>query len=227
MPSQMQNQTANTECLTEFRGSGTYFENEADDNPISELQYYKHLYHSAQDELNHSKMNKKESHEPEPGSVAEIQKMGGEFVMFSKREQKCSNHDTAEMKTAITNWLNYNVMPIPNPLLDPSNHNNCGIQQSDRIFTMSFKLDWGNLDVRAKIQMVQHPDCSISSSFFIQFLYPKNFEPNLEDLEAGFLTGGLLVKAFKYIFTSPNLANDISLEDDNRNSEDEDSKPAK
>ncbi|KAF8993079.1 hypothetical protein BDQ17DRAFT_1253205 [Cyathus striatus] len=132
------------------------------------------------------------------------------------------------MKTAIANWLNYTVTPIPNPLLDPSNRNNRGIQHDLVGYLLCpVELDWENLDVHAKIRTGQHPDCSISTSFFIRFLYPKSFEPDLEDLEAGFLTGGLLVKAFKHIFTSPNSANEISLEDDDGNSEDENSKPTK
>ncbi|EIM90541.1 uncharacterized protein STEHIDRAFT_109013 [Stereum hirsutum FP-91666 SS1] len=69
--------------------------------------------------------------------------------------------------------------------------------------------DWADPAVRANIQNA-HGNYDASNRFFLRGFYA-GFKGDENDLEKGLLMSPLLVKAFKFLFTSPNSAKDVVL----------------
>ncbi|KAH7911082.1 hypothetical protein BJ138DRAFT_1186543 [Hygrophoropsis aurantiaca] len=73
--------------------------------------------------------------------------------------------------------------------------------------------NWDDLETKAHIRNY-HPDFLVTASSWPTFLYEKN-RYNPENPSDGLFKGTLLVKAFKYIFTSPSSTSEsVTLSDD-------------
>ncbi|KAJ6607099.1 hypothetical protein B0H10DRAFT_2195081 [Mycena sp. CBHHK59/15] len=95
---------------------------------------------------------------------------------------------------------------------DPQERSNRGLQHdtAGRLLC-PIEYDWEDLSIRAKLRS---GELHIGSSFYARLFYT-NFDGNPDDLEAGFLKSGILVKGFKSCFTSPSSAKDEPVVDEN------------
>ncbi|EGO24727.1 hypothetical protein SERLADRAFT_468448 [Serpula lacrymans var. lacrymans S7.9] len=73
------------------------------------------------------------------------------------------------------------------------------------------EYDWNDNSVKEQIRD-RHPKFLVTAMSWPRFLYSK-YTNDPEDLEKGFLQGTLLLKAYKFVFTSPTSARDVKDEE--------------
>ena len=128
--------------------------------------------------------------------------------------------DLFSIRGQLATWLN-RLEPVPQPLLDPDDRANRGLQHDLCGFLLCpIEFDWKDeryvhhiiivialtvttvTSVRAKIRACE-PGYDIMTSFFIRALY-KGFKGSTNDYERGFLRSSLLLKVrHSLVFSLP------------------------
>ncbi|KAF8833444.1 hypothetical protein BDN67DRAFT_917007 [Paxillus ammoniavirescens] len=119
--------------------------------------------------------------------------------LLQKGANRARANDTKGMKTAIVNWITLKGQSL-NPHIPcnvklgrGSNHESTGVLLCPAGF------DWSNTETRTKLVNGQ---IQVAGDQWPVFLYA-NYTYDAEDPWNGLLCSGLLVSAFKHIFTSP------------------------
>ncbi|KAG1828301.1 hypothetical protein EV424DRAFT_1318616, partial [Suillus variegatus] len=109
--------------------------------------------------------------------------------------------DTTRLKVTIASWL-MQATPPPNPVIHGQSKMGCGFNNdaTGRLIC-PVDYDWSDLVIQQGIRDY-HPDYRVTAHSWPAFLYrDKRYDPlNPTD---GLFKGKLLLKTFKYIFTSP------------------------
>ncbi|KAJ7321286.1 hypothetical protein DFH08DRAFT_1033888 [Mycena albidolilacea] len=124
--------------------------------------------------------------------------------------------DTKNLREAIIPWLNI-VFPNITPALDPHSRDNRGIFHDDlgRLLC-PVEFDWDDEDVRTAIREGD-PHYQVTADSWWTGLYPfGKFDP--QNPEAHLFTNVLLLKVYKYIFTSPLSVKSMAKDKDIENS---------
>jgi len=124
--------------------------------------------------------------------------------------------DTKNLKEAVSSWIKN-----ADPPLDPDSRENRGVYHEDTgRLICPIDYDWDDESVRTRIRELD-PELELSAHSWPRFLYSRG-EFDLDDVEKGLLQGELLIKVYKYIFTSPR-----SVKDDGENDPSQPSKRKK
>ncbi|KAJ7302119.1 hypothetical protein DFH08DRAFT_991935 [Mycena albidolilacea] len=130
--------------------------------------------------------------------------------------QNAHSDDTKNLCEAIIPWLNI-VFPNITPALDPHSRDNRGIFHDDlgRLLC-PVGFDWDDEDVRTAIREGD-PHYQVTADSWWTGLYPfGKFDP--QNPEAHLFTNVLLLKVYKYIFTSPLSVKSMAKDKDIENS---------
>ncbi|GLB40464.1 hypothetical protein LshimejAT787_0803350 [Lyophyllum shimeji] len=112
--------------------------------------------------------------------------------------------DTLGIREEVANWLNTRT-PTPSPVLETDSRSNRGLQHdlTGRLLC-PIEWNWDNPEVRAKIRACE-PEYDLAGSPFLRALYAfERGDP--AKVWDGYLMSGLLVRTYRYIFTSPQSA---------------------
>ncbi|KIM54560.1 hypothetical protein SCLCIDRAFT_136562, partial [Scleroderma citrinum Foug A] len=113
-------------------------------------------------------------------------------------------NDASCLKTAVVSWL-MSMTPPPQPALLPYDKSGRGFyNDATARLLCPVDYDWDNPRHRQNIRDY-HPDFLVTANSWPLFLYANGkYNPNFPN--HGLFKGELLVKAFRYIFTSPSSA---------------------
>ncbi|KAJ7796890.1 hypothetical protein B0H13DRAFT_2508324 [Mycena leptocephala] len=132
---------------------------------------------------------------------AEHEELAPVLTALRAGSRNARSDDTKNVREAIVPWLTI-VYPELNPPLDAHSRENRGIYHDDlgRLLC-PVEFDWADDDVRTAIRE-SDPDYQITADSWWAGLYPiDKFDPTHPD--ARLFTNILLLKVYKFIFTSP------------------------
>ncbi|KAG0695753.1 hypothetical protein DFH29DRAFT_1005161 [Suillus ampliporus] len=142
-------------------------------------------------------------------SGAERMELAYSFNKLNSNADSARGDDTTRLKRAVADWL-MECIPCPDPLIKLYDKQGQGLN-NDATGRLICPVDynWDDSDIRQAIRDY-HPDYMITASSWPMFLYANGLY-NHQNPRAGLFQGELLLKAFKYIFTSP-TSTDSDLE---------------
>ncbi|KAJ7664765.1 hypothetical protein B0H17DRAFT_951902, partial [Mycena rosella] len=109
--------------------------------------------------------------------------------------------DTKNVREAIVPWLNI-LFPKMDPPLDPDSRDNRGLYHDDTgRLLCPIDYDWDDEEVRTAIREGDSEYPVTADSWFRGLYPPDGFDP--EQPEVGLFKNVVLLKVFKFIFTSP------------------------
>ncbi|KAF8238278.1 hypothetical protein L208DRAFT_1243132, partial [Tricholoma matsutake] len=121
--------------------------------------------------------------------------------------------DAANFKPAMVSWIAGALGGPLSRLLPPTLKMDRGFEHDDtRCLLCPIDYDWGDPTVHAGIRDGS-PSFIVMADSWPTFLYPKACG-SIEDIEHGLFCNAILLKAFKFIFTSPSSAQDIECQED-------------
>ncbi|KAF9464229.1 hypothetical protein BDZ94DRAFT_1162369, partial [Collybia nuda] len=114
------------------------------------------------------------------------------------------------LKPAVISWITA-LFENPNPPLEPTTKSDRGFEHNatGRLLC-PIDYNWDEIAVQQCIRD-GHPNFSVTGDGWPSFLYP-HAKGDVNDVEKGLLKSALLVKTYKFIFTSPTSAQDIDCE---------------
>ncbi|KAF9462567.1 hypothetical protein BDZ94DRAFT_1309465 [Collybia nuda] len=136
--------------------------------------------------------------------------LGVYFRELRKGAAGARGDDAANLKPSIINWI-ATLVETPAPALDPTTKSDRGFEH-DATGRLLCPVDyqWEDTSVRQKIRD-GHPDFPVTGDSWPSFLYP-HARGDENDVEKGLLRSAILIKAYKFIFTSPTSAKDVDCE---------------
>ncbi|KAH7920737.1 hypothetical protein BV22DRAFT_1107538 [Leucogyrophana mollusca] len=150
-------------------------------------------------------IKKKLVHEP-------MDELQGLYKQLRKGADGARADDTANLKPAIITWLTTSFHPLTPPLRPTSKDGRGFAHDVTGKLLCPAEYQWTLDSVKTKIRD-RDPDFLVTAYSWPTFLY-KDFEYDHTDIELGLLRSSLMVKAFKYLFTSPSSARDVEGDGD-------------
>jgi len=128
------------------------------------------------------------------------------FRNLRKGSDMARGDDAGNLKHAVVSWVD-DLFGPSEPALKANQKDERGFEcnNTGRLLCPT-EWDWDDERVCMMIRD-GHPDHIITAHSWPAFLYAGN-KCNPDNMEEGLFRNGLLVKAFKYLFTSPTSAND-------------------
>ncbi|KAG1896523.1 uncharacterized protein F5891DRAFT_958426, partial [Suillus fuscotomentosus] len=137
-------------------------------------------------------------------SVAENGELCHIYSKLNKGANGARADDTTQLKVTVASWL-MQLTPSPSPVIHGQDKLGRGLNNdaTGRLIC-PVDYDWNDLVVRQHIRDY-HPDYRVTAYSWPAFLYKdKQYDP--QNPTDGLFKGKLLLKTFKYIFTSPTSA---------------------
>ncbi|KAF7970326.1 hypothetical protein HWV62_24346 [Athelia sp. TMB] len=118
--------------------------------------------------------------------------------------------DTAKLKAATVPWVNATFgASTPPPSPQTKHERGLDNDHTGRLLCPG-EFSWDDLTVRSLIRE-GHEDFLVTAQSWPNFMYA-GYSCDVSDIENGLMKSVMLVKAFKYLFTSPSSAADKSLD---------------
>ncbi|KAF8835985.1 hypothetical protein BDN67DRAFT_877590, partial [Paxillus ammoniavirescens] len=131
---------------------------------------------------------------------------------LNKAADGAHGNDAARLKSAVVTWL-MGCDPTPEPVLNQQNKTDCGFyHDATGRLLCPVDYDWNNIQHKAQIQNF-HPDFLVTANSWPSLVYMKE-KYDSENPSKGLFKNDLLVKTFKYIFTSPSSTDTPDDDDD-------------
>ncbi|KIJ64997.1 hypothetical protein HYDPIDRAFT_110896 [Hydnomerulius pinastri MD-312] len=132
------------------------------------------------------------------------------YKQLRKGADSARGDDTANLKGAVVTWIGELFHPISPPLSPTTKEDRGFVHDATGKLICPAEYNWILDSVKGKIRD-RDPSFLVTAHSWPLFLY-QNSEFDPTDVEKGLFCSSLMVKAFKYLFTSPSSAKDV--EDD-------------
>ncbi|EGO24016.1 hypothetical protein SERLADRAFT_439322 [Serpula lacrymans var. lacrymans S7.9] len=126
------------------------------------------------------------------------------FQKLRKGADGAQGDDVGNLKSIIVSWI-AEIFSVADLTLDASDKSSCGFANDHTGHLLCpIEYDWSDSKVKTGIHD-HNPDFLVTALMMPTFLY-ENYKMNADDMEEGLFKSTLLLKTFKFIFTSPSSA---------------------